>query len=378
MNELNKQNFVDFVQISVKAGDGGQGCISFLRDRGKPFGGPNGGDGGRGGSIIVQGEREMTTLLDFKTRPRFIAPRGEHGAGKQCSGKGGEDMILKVPLGTTIIDMKTKEVLGDILSHGQQLVVAKGGDGGRGNQHFHSATNKAPRKAEAGWPGEERVIGLELRIIAEAGLVGLPNAGKSTLLSKLTSANPKIAPYPFTTISPNLGVFLSSDLQQRITLADIPGLIEGAHEGAGLGDRFLRHIERTRVLVHLVAPEAGTTEEGDLTSADASAETLLYAFRLVEAELSQYDANLLLKPRIVCLSKIDLMTEEEVQAALAAFKAEGIELLPISAEAGIGLEELKARIEAIVVEMREEPKPELPEPPPDDFFAPTTDQPEIP
>lgn len=347
-------HFVDFVRIHVKAGDGGEGCIAFLREKGKPFGGPSGGDGGRGGSVWLEADPEMVTLLDFKTRPSWVAQRGQHGMGKNMSGRSGEDITLKVPLGTTVIDAETGEELGDLTASGQRMRIAKGGDGGRGNQHFATPTNKAPRKAEAGWPGEERHLQLELKIIADAGFVGLPNAGKSTLLAALTSAHPKIAPYPFTTISPNLGVFLASDFQTRITLADIPGLIEGAHTGQGLGDRFLRHIERTRLLVHLVAPESGETAEGDITTADADPEALLYAYELVSEELVQYSEKLRVKDRLVCLSKADLLTEEERAAAVEAFAGRGIKLHVLSAPEGIGLEELKAMIEKSVLVMEDD------------------------
>ncbi|MCC5875505.1 MAG: GTPase ObgE [Candidatus Sumerlaeia bacterium] len=342
-------HFVDFVRIHVKAGDGGEGCIAFLRDKGKPFGGPSGGDGGRGGSVWLEADPEMVTLLDFKARPSWVAQRGQHGMGKNMSGRSGEDITLKVPLGTTVIDAESGEEVGDITKPGQRLRIARGGDGGRGNQHFATPTNKAPRKAEAGWPGEERHLQLELKIIADAGFVGLPNAGKSTLLAALTSAHPKIAPYPFTTISPNLGVFLASDYQTRITLADIPGLIEGAHTGQGLGDRFLRHIERTRLLVHLVAPESGETSEGDMTTADADPEALLYAHDLVNEELVQYSDKLRKKERIVCLSKADLLTEEERAAAVEAFAEHGIKLHVLSAPEGIGLDGLKQMIEDTVL-----------------------------
>ncbi|CAN5483245.1 GTPase ObgE [soil metagenome] len=348
-----KTNFVDYVRVHVKAGDGGQGCISFLREKGKPFGGPSGGDGGRGGSIWLEADEEMTTLLDFKMRPSWVANRGQHGMGKQCSGKSGEDLTLKVPLGTAVIDQKTLETIGDLTKHGERLMIARGGDGGRGNQHFHTATNKAPRKAEAGWPGDEKHLALELKVIADAGLVGLPNAGKSTMLSRITSANPKIAPYPFTTLSPNLGVFLAADFETRITVADIPGLIEGAHTGAGLGDRFLRHIERTKVLVHLIAPEAGETTEGVLTIADIDPEALLYAYDLVEAELTQYSELLRHKPRIVCLTKIDLMTDEELQIAVDAFRGRNIDVLAVSSHDGRNVEELKTRVEKLVLAERE-------------------------
>lgn len=352
MTELIKTHFVDYARIHVKAGDGGDGCISFLRDRGKPFGGPNGGDGGRGGSIYLEADPEMTTLLDFKMRPSWVATRGQHGMGKNMSGKGGEDIILRVPLGTSVVEDRTHKVVGDLTKPGDRLLVARGGDGGRGNQHFATPTQKAPRKYEPGFPGEERHLVLELKVIADAGLVGLPNAGKSTMLAALTSANPKIAPYPFTTLSPNLGVMVTGDAETRITLADIPGLIEGAHRGAGLGDRFLRHIERTKLLVHLVGPEGGETQSGELTEADANPEVLLYAHDLVEAELREYSAALAEKSRIVCLTKTDLLSPEQISAVCDAFRARGIDLLPVSAHNGANVAELRKRLEQLVMDQR--------------------------
>lgn len=352
-----KQNFVDYVRIHVRAGDGGDGCIAFLREKGRPFGGPAGGDAGRGGHVYLEADAEMTTLLDFKMRPSWVAKGGANGGGKNMGGRGGSDVILNVPLGTTVYDLDNKVEVGDLTSPGQQLRIARGGDGGRGNQHFASATNKAPRKAETGWPGDERHLALELKVIAHGGLVGLPNAGKSTLLSVITQATPKIAPYPFTTLHPNLGVFLASDFQNRITIADIPGLIEGAHTGAGLGDRFLRHVERTHVLVHLVAPESGEDTEGVLSVADSSPEHLLYAYELVNQELAQYSASLLDKPRLVCLTKIDLLTEEEIKEAVEAFKAKGIDLLPISSLNGEHIDDLRLKIEGLVLEERQESYP---------------------
>ncbi len=342
-------HFVDYVRVQVRAGDGGHGCISFAREKNRPFAGPDGGDGGRGGSIILQADRELVTLIDLKTRPLVAAKRGGHGQGKDCYGRSGEDVVLKVPLGTVARDPDTGDELGDLTEDGQRLVVAKGGDGGFGNAHFATPTNKAPRKALDGWPGEERNLVLELKIIADAGFVGLPNAGKSTLLGALTDANPKIAPYPFTTVAPNLGVFLAPESQQRITLADIPGLIEGAHTGEGLGDRFLRHIERTRVLVHLVAPEAGENASGDLTMANADPEAIHYAWQLVREELKSYSEALAGKTCITCLNKTDLIDSGEVEAILAFFREkEGLELLPISAAGESGLDTLRARLEEIV------------------------------
>lgn len=347
------RHFVDQVRVAVRAGDGGHGCIAFLRQKGQPWGGPAGGDGGRGGSVILEADPQMATLIDLKMRPHLRAERGRNGDGNNKSGRSGEDILVKVPLGCVAIDEATGEEIGDLTRPGQRLVVARGGDGGRGNQHFATPTNKAPRKAEDGWPGESRDLLLELKIIADAGFVGLPNAGKSTLLAALTDANPRIAPYPFTTLSPNLGVFVARDASSRITLADIPGLIEGAHEGQGLGHRFLRHIERTRVLVHLVAPEGGQDESGQAVLADADPETLLYAYRLVREELASYSPKLLAKPIIVCLNKADLLAPDELEAALAAFEAaEGFRPLAISAAAGGGLEPLKARIEDFVLAAR--------------------------
>lgn len=349
MGENQGHHFVDYVRIHVKAGDGGEGCIAFLRSKGEPFGGPAGGDGGRGGSVFLEAEKEMVTLLDFKSRPSWVARRGQHGMGKNMSGRSGEDIVLKVPLGTTVTNAETGEELGDLTEPGQRMCIARGGDGGRGNQHFATPTNKAPRKAEAGWPGDERHLLLELKVIADAGFVGLPNAGKSTLLAAMTSAHPRIAPYPFTTLAPNLGVYTASDFQTRITLADIPGLIEGAHSGQGLGDRFLRHIERTKVLVHLVAPEGGESPDGEPVAADGDPQSLLYAHDLVMEELRQYSDSLLEKPRIVCLNKVDLLTGEELAGVRAAFQERDIELHLLSGADGTGVAELMTMIERAVL-----------------------------
>ncbi|MDK2970825.1 MAG: GTPase [Candidatus Sumerlaeota bacterium] len=342
-------HFVDFVRVHARAGNGGHGCISFLRLKGQPHAGPDGGDGGRGGSVILEGDSDLVTLIDFKMRHHLHAENGANGGGKNCSGKSGKDIVARVPLGTVAVDADTGEELGEVTAEGQRLVVVKGGDGGLGNQHYATSTNKTPRKALDGWPGEERNIILELKVIADVGLVGLPNAGKSTLLRAMTDANPKIASYPFTTVAPNLGVFLSDDFKRRVTLADIPGLIEGAHTGAGLGHRFLRHIERTRVIVHLVAPDGGQTDDGSPVLADANPESLVYAFELVRNELEDYSPELLRKPYIVCLNKTDLMTPSDVDDAVKAFhKASGYTPLPVSADTGEGLDELKRRIESLV------------------------------
>lgn len=355
-------HFVDMVRLHVKAGDGGHGCISFLRLKGQPHGGPDGGDGGRGGSIILEADRELVTLIDLKTRPHIAAARGGHGQGKNCSGRSGKDIVIRVPLGTVAVDADSGEELGDLTEHGQRLVVARGGDGGRGNQHFATATNKTPRKADDGWPGQERNLLLELKVIADVGVVGLPNAGKSTLLAAMTEAHPKIAPYPFTTVSPNLGVFLASDFQRRVTMADIPGLIEGAHTGVGLGHRFLRHIERTRAIVHLVAPEAGQMEDGEWQLTNDDPEALLYSYELVRHELETYSRRLLQKPVIVCLNKSDLLGAEAIHTICEAFRERHrIDILPISAEKKQGLDELQQRIERLVFLM-DEAKDEAAEP----------------
>ncbi len=330
--------FVDYVKISLRAGDGGDGCVSFLREKYVPNGGPNGGDGGRGGHIYLVADEHMTTLLDLQLRPHFTTKRGQHGMGKNCTGKDAEDLYIKVPLGTTV-STPEGETLIDLTVPNQIWMAAKGGAGGAGNQHYATATNKAPRKFKYGGDGEEKKLVLELKVIADVGLVGLPNAGKSSLLASLTRATPKIASYPFTTVHPNLGV-MQLGLDARVTIADIPGLIEGAHQGMGLGDRFLRHIERTRMLVHLVAP----LEDGD----PVDEENLLYAYDLILAELRQYSAKLMTLPQLVCLTKIDLLTGEEVARAVSAFAARDIELIPISSTTTDGLDALAKRLYRII------------------------------
>lgn len=330
-----KQMFVDYAKIYLEAGDGGDGCISFRREKYVQFGGPDGGDGGRGGHIYLVADPHMTTLLDFKYKPHHRTKRGQHGMGSNCSGRDAEDLYLRVPLGTVVMD-ENGEVLAELLKPGQTFLAARGGRGGRGNQHFATPTNKAPRRFEYGEPGEKRTLILELKIIADVGLVGLPNAGKSTLLSALTAATPKIAPYPFTTVHPNLGVMEFTE-SERCTLADIPGLIEGAHLGAGLGLRFLRHIERTKILVHLIAPP----EDGDF----GNFEHYRYARHLVNEELRAYSDRLLEKPQIVCITKVDLMPSEVVAQISDMFaNKEELEVLPISAQTGQGLDLLRERI----------------------------------
>src|SRR5215813_1629727 len=302
--------FLDEAKIFVKSGDGGAGCVSFHREKFVEFGGPDGGDGGKGGDIIVETAANLNTLIDFRYQQHFKARRGHHGMGKLRSGAKSEDIVMRVPIGTQILDEDKETVLFDLTKPGQRVVLAKGGDGGFGNAHFKSSTNQAPRHSTPGWPGEERWLWLRLKLIADAGLVGLPNAGKSTLLAAVTRAKPKIADYPFTTLHPHLGVVRIGN--REFVLADIPGLIEGAHEGAGLGDRFLGHVERCGVLIHLV---------------DGTAEKLGEAYRTIRAELAAYSPALAAKPEIVCLNKIDALTPEEVErkarALARAVKAGG-------------------------------------------------------
>lgn len=282
--------FVDEAVIYVRAGDGGDGCVSFRREKFVPRGGPDGGDGGDGGSVILIGDEHLQTLADFVYRRRYQAKRGQHGMGKNRHGKSGEDVILPVPLGTDVYDAVTGEKLGEVVKPGERLIVAKGGRGGRGNTHFATPVKRAPRKAEPGAPGEERTLRLVLRLLADIGLVGLPNAGKSTLLRALTAAKPKIADYPFTTIAPNLGVLDNGRV--RFTVADMPGIIAGAHQGRGLGLQFLRHIERTKMILYVVDGSQGKLEQD---------------FNLLQAELKQYNSELIKKPAVLVVNKIDLM-----------------------------------------------------------------------
>jgi GTP-binding protein len=293
--------FVDEAVITVKAGDGGDGCVSFRREKYVPRGGPDGGDGGNGGSVILVGNRSLQTLADLEYRHTYKAPRGRHGMGKSRTGRTGEDQLVPVPLGTDAFDAETKARLGEVLEHEQQLVVAQGGKGGKGNERFATSTRQAPRESTPGEPGVKRRLRLVLRLVADIGFVGLPNAGKSTLLTALTSASPKVAAYPFTTLTPNLGVMQTRDL--RYTLADMPGIIQGAHKGKGLGLRFLRHIERTRMLVFVV----------DGSEPDPAA-----AYSQLCDEIRQYDAAILNRPRIVALNKLDLLDSDPKPLSLDA------------------------------------------------------------
>lgn len=316
--------FLDQAKIFVKSGDGGRGCVSFRREKYIEFGGPNGGDGGKGGSVIFEAVENLNTLIDFRYQQHFKAKRGQHGMGSDMAGAKGEDMIIKVPVGTEIVAEDGETVLADMVNPGQRFLIAKGGDGGRGNTRFKTSTNQAPRYAEPGWPGEEMWVWLKLKIIADIGLIGLPNAGKSTFLSSVTRARPKIADYPFTTLYPNLGVAWIDS--REVVLADIPGLIEGAHEGTGLGDRFLKHVERCCGFLHLL----------DATSEDPAKD-----YQIVRQELKLYKSDLLLKPEIVALNKCDCLSETEINKKIKLLeKVSGQKVFAISAVSKTGLTEV--------------------------------------
>jgi GTP-binding protein len=293
--------FVDEANIKVQAGDGGNGCISFRREKFIPFGGPDGGDGGFGGSVWLVADEGLNTLVDFRHQRSFKARRGENGMGSQMYGKGGEDTTVRVPVGTMITNVDTDEVIGDLTSDGQRMLVAQGGKGGLGNIHFKTSVNRAPRKATPGTPGEARELKLELRLLADVGLLGFPNAGKSTFIRAVSAATPRVADYPFTTLHPNLGV-VSLGTDQSFVIADIPGLIEGAADGAGLGIQFLRHVARTSLLLHLVdiAPIDGADVAGQV--------------RAIEQELAKFNPELLERPRWLVLNKADMLAEDERQA----------------------------------------------------------------
>ena len=299
---------VDEAEIQVIAGNGGNGCVGFRREKFIPLGGPDGGDGGDGGSVWLVADENLNTLVDFRHQRQFRAQRGENGMGRQMYGKAGQDLVIAGPVGTVITNVETDEVIGDLTRHGERLLVARGGKGGLGNMHFKSSTNRTPRKALPGLPGEERELRMELKLLADVGLLGFPNAGKSTLIRAVSAATPKVADYPFTTLYPNLGV-VSVEAYRSFVIADIPGLIEGAADGAGLGAQFLRHLQRTRLLLHLVdiAPMEGGVE---ISAAEQ--------VRAIERELERHDPELLAKPRWLVLNKADLLPEDERQAAAQA------------------------------------------------------------
>lgn len=308
---------VDEAEINVFAGNGGNGCVGFRREKFIPLGGPDGGDGGDGGSVWIEADENLNTLVDFRHQRSFRAQRGENGMGSQRYGKGGEDLDITVPVGTVIINVETDEIIGDLTRHGQRLLVAKGGKGGLGNMHFKSSVNRSPRKALPGLPGEERTLKLELKLLADVGLLGFPNAGKSTFIRAVSAATPKVADYPFTTLYPNLGV-VSVEPHRSFVIADIPGLIEGAADGAGLGSLFLRHVQRTRLLLHLVdmVPMPYEGMEGGVEA------TPVEQVRAIEHELRKYDPAMLDKPRWLVLNKADLMFEDEARALAERIIAE--------------------------------------------------------
>ncbi|ABB13865.1 MULTISPECIES: GTPase ObgE [Carboxydothermus] len=327
--------FYDTAKIYVKAGDGGNGCVSFRREKYVPNGGPDGGDGGRGGSVILVGDEGLNTLLDFRYKRHYKAPRGEHGKGSNRHGKAGENLYIRVPVGTVVKDEATGEILADITEHGQEVVVARGGRGGRGNAHFASPTHQAPKFAELGEPGEERWLLLELKLLADVGLVGYPNAGKSTLISRVSAARPKIADYPFTTLTPNLGVVEVGE-GQSFVMADIPGLIEGAHAGVGLGHQFLRHVERTRVLL-MVLDMSGFEGRDPVDD-----------FEVLLKELKLYNEQLLTKPLVIAANKMDTANAQENLEKLKQHIAGKYEIYPISALTGEGLKPLIYRLWEII------------------------------
>ncbi|MDP4621897.1 MAG: GTPase ObgE [Hydrogenophaga sp.] len=294
--------FVDEATIEVAAGDGGNGCASFRHEKYKEFGGPDGGDGGRGGHVYGLVDDSLNTLVDFRYTRRFDAQRGEHGKGSDMFGVKGDDIILKWPVGTIVADAETGEVLFELLKAGEQILLAKGGDGGFGNMHYKSSTNRAPRQKTPGWPGERRTLKLELKVLADVGLLGMPNAGKSTLIAAISNARPKIADYPFTTLHPNLGVVRVGP-EKSFVVADVPGLIEGASEGAGLGHQFLRHLQRTRVLLHLV----------DMAPFDDAVDPVAQA-KAIALELKKFDPALYDKPRWLVLNKLDMVSADEREA----------------------------------------------------------------
>ncbi len=326
-------SFIDEAKFFVKGGDGGNGCVSFRREKFVPRGGPNGGDGGHGGSVYIEVDVQMISLIDFRYRSHFKAERGGNGGGKDMHGRNGKGCVIKVPPGSIIRDAETGEILADLIGAGDSFLAARGGKGGLGNARFATSTNRAPRKATPGRLGQELWLKIELKLLADVGLIGLPNAGKSTLLSRLSAANPKVAPYPFTTLKPQLGV-LQFEYSSPCIIADIPGLIAGAHKGVGLGHRFLKHVERTSVLLHVI---------------DASTENdqALEDFRVLERELAAYKKELLGRRHVIILNKIDLIDQARLQELRNLFQAEGLEVFAISAQTGEEIGELKQRLAVI-------------------------------
>jgi GTP-binding protein len=335
--------FIDEAIIRIKAGDGGNGCMAFRREKFVPRGGPSGGDGGRGGDIVMESSERHNTLVHFRFNPEYKGERGRHGEGSNCTGRDGDHVILKVPVGTIVYDNLTGERIHDFSQPDERIVVASGGRGGRGNQHFATSTHQAPTEHEQGKPGDERTLRLELKLLADVGLVGYPNVGKSTLISRISAAKPKIADYPFTTLQPNLGVVTIGEMphEDSYVVADIPGLIEGAHTGTGLGIQFLRHIERTRLLAHVI----------DVSDASGRPDPVK-DFNVIMEELASFDAGLEAKPMVVVASKLDVANPEKLSKLKKHCKKLKLDLLEISAVTGKGIPELKYAIGRRVAEIR--------------------------
>ena len=335
--------FIDEANIRVKAGDGGNGCVAFRREKFVPRGGPSGGDGGRGGNVIMESSERHNTLVHFRFNPEHKAERGRHGEGSNRSGREGASIVLKVPVGTILYDADSSERVHDFARPDERMVIARGGRGGRGNARFATSTHQAPRECEPGRPGEERAYRLELKLLADVGLVGYPNVGKSTLISRISAARPKIADYPFTTLEPNLGVVAVGEEPEQISfvVADVPGLIEGAHEGTGLGTQFLRHIERTRLLVHLV-------EVSDASGRPDPVQD----FEVIMNELASFGAGLEKKPMLVAASKIDVANQQKLSKLRQFCRRKKLALYPISGVTGEGIDKLKYALAKRVDEIR--------------------------
>ncbi len=364
--------FLDEARIQVKAGDGGNGCMAFRREKFVPRGGPSGGDGGHGGDILMSATQSHNTLIHFRFNPEWKSERGGHGLGSNMSGAAGDPRILEVPVGTLLYDDDTNELIHDFTRPGETIVIARGGRGGRGNQHFATSTHQAPREHELGRAGELRNYRLELRLLADAGLVGYPNVGKSTLISRISAARPKIANYAFTTLEPNLGVVQVGDPphEQSFTVADLPGLIEGAHLGHGLGTQFLKHIERTSVIVHLV-----DVSDGAVTTEGSARPDPVEDYRVITAELKSFDPSLIKRPTILVATKADVANPDKLKKLTAYAKRRKLPFYTISAVTGQGIEQLKYAIATMVAEHRTTPlhlepapkvklKPAYPPPPP--------------
>ena len=332
--------FIDEAKIYVKAGNGGKGCVSFRREKYVPKGGPDGGNGGRGADVVFLADNRLASLLDFQYKREYEAEKGQHGMGSMCSGRDGLDLVIKLPVGTLIKDFDTGEVLADLVADGQSFICCKGGRGGKGNAHFATSTHQTPRFAQPGEPGEERNLKMELKLLADVGIIGFPNAGKSTLISHISAAKPKIADYPFTTLAPNLGIVKFGEFGGFV-VADIPGLIEGAHEGKGLGVKFLKHVERTSIFVHMIdlSPITGRDPRED--------------FEIVNRELRAFNAELSKRPQVVALNKTDIPeADEKARELLKFFNSLGIKVFIISAATGKGLKELVNHVGSEVAELK--------------------------